>query len=140
MRRSLIISRQIGDLPTRFKYAKSAPADFGLSPVEILLATDEELNGLVGLKHLAPYRGSRNYGAAGRGMNERVRQLKQKLQQRQWGEELDAAEAAAQRVADKGWQKKAPTNHARVGDAPPVKKRKGKSERMRAMKGVNAAA
>lgn len=45
-----------GDLPTRFKYQKTEPEDYGLSPVEILLADDKELNKYVGLKTMAPYR------------------------------------------------------------------------------------
>ncbi|OZJ02763.1 hypothetical protein BZG36_03350 [Bifiguratus adelaidae] len=46
----------IGDLPTRFKYRMVEKADFGLDPVEILLADDKDLNEVVGLKALAPYR------------------------------------------------------------------------------------
>ncbi|EPQ26688.1 uncharacterized protein PFL1_05667 [Pseudozyma flocculosa PF-1] len=46
----------IGDLPTRFKYTQVPRSDFGLSPVEILLADDAQLNNVVGLKALQPYR------------------------------------------------------------------------------------
>lgn len=45
----------IGDLPTRFKYRKVDANNFGLSPVEILLADDKDLNQVAGLKTLAPY-------------------------------------------------------------------------------------
>ena len=45
----------IGDLPTRFKYRKVDANNFGLSPVEILLADDKDLNQVAGLKILAPY-------------------------------------------------------------------------------------
>lgn len=45
----------IGDQPTRFKYTEVSKSDFGLSPVEMLLADDAELNKIVGLKRLQPY-------------------------------------------------------------------------------------
>ncbi|ESW19467.1 hypothetical protein PHAVU_006G127600 [Phaseolus vulgaris] len=46
----------IGDLKTRFKYAKTKPSRFGMSASEILLMEDKELNQYVSLKKLAPYR------------------------------------------------------------------------------------
>ncbi|PKI85221.1 Kinetochore protein Spc24 [Malassezia vespertilionis] len=46
----------IGDVPTRFKYANVPKDTFGLSPVEILLADDKELNNLIGMKRLQPFR------------------------------------------------------------------------------------
>lgn len=46
----------IGDLKTRFKYAKTKPKRFGMSASEILLIDDKELNQYVSLKKLAPYR------------------------------------------------------------------------------------
>ncbi|PWZ00064.1 Krr1-domain-containing protein [Testicularia cyperi] len=50
----------IGDQPTRFKYTQVAPADFGMSAVDILLADDNQLNNVVGLKNLQPYRRGKN--------------------------------------------------------------------------------
>ncbi|KAK0550561.1 Kinetochore protein Spc24 [Tilletia horrida] len=46
----------IGDMPTRFKYASVPKIDYGLSPAEILMASDKDLNEVVGLKMLQPYR------------------------------------------------------------------------------------
>jgi protein KRI1 len=43
-------------LPTRFRYHKVKPSNFGLTPVEILLADDKDLNEYVSLKKFAPYR------------------------------------------------------------------------------------
>jgi protein KRI1 len=44
-----------GGMPTRFKYRKVEPTNFGLTPVEILLADEQDLNAFVSLKKLAPY-------------------------------------------------------------------------------------
>ena len=49
----------IGDLPTRFKYKPVKKKSFGMSPVEILLSEDTDLNAKVSLKKLAPYRENR---------------------------------------------------------------------------------
>lgn len=43
-------------MPTHFRYARVEPSTHGLTPVEILMANDAELNSYVGLKRLAPYR------------------------------------------------------------------------------------
>ncbi|KAH0829126.1 KRI1-like family C-terminal-domain-containing protein [Lanmaoa asiatica] len=43
-------------MPTRFHYTSTAPENYSLTPAEILLATDAELNSYVGLKKMAPYR------------------------------------------------------------------------------------
>jgi len=57
----------IGGLKTRFHYRSVAREDYGLSTDEILRLNDKELNQLVGLKRMAPYREERgkfrpNYG------------------------------------------------------------------------------
>ncbi|KAG8221253.1 KRI1-like family-domain-containing protein [Butyriboletus roseoflavus] len=51
---------QTSHMPTRFHYISTVPEDYGLTPTEILLATDAELNSYVGLKKMAPYRVDRD--------------------------------------------------------------------------------
>lgn len=46
----------VGDLKTRFKYAKIPPNRYGLSTAEILALDDKELNQFVSMKKLAPYK------------------------------------------------------------------------------------
>jgi protein KRI1 len=46
-------------MPTHFRYAKVEPSTLGLTPAEILIATDAELNSYMGLKRIAPYRKER---------------------------------------------------------------------------------
>ncbi|KAJ3274803.1 KRRI-Interacting protein 1 [Terramyces sp. JEL0728] len=46
----------VGDLPVRFKYRKTDPETYNLTPEDILMADDQDLNELVSLKKLAPYR------------------------------------------------------------------------------------
>ncbi|EEF47382.1 Trichohyalin, putative [Ricinus communis] len=48
----------VGDLKTRFKYAKVQPERYGLKTEEILMLDDQELNQYVSVKKLAPYRDS----------------------------------------------------------------------------------
>ncbi|KAI8137344.1 KRI1-like family C-terminal-domain-containing protein [Fennellomyces sp. T-0311] len=50
-----------GDLPTRYKYRKTEPENYGLTAEEILLADDAELNKYVGLKMMAPYRNPKKH-------------------------------------------------------------------------------
>lgn len=117
----------IGDLRTRFKYTKSAPQSFGLSPAEILMATDEELNELVSLKHLAPYRRG-GLGSAGRGLGQRVRHLKSRLSERKWGDEMpEEKKKPARRKKNAGGEG---ANAIPLGDGRPGK-RLGKKERMK---------
>ncbi|KAK7691350.1 hypothetical protein QCA50_004746 [Cerrena zonata] len=49
----------VAGIPTRFKYTKVQPQTFALTPEEILLATDAELNQYMGIKKYAPYRKGR---------------------------------------------------------------------------------
>ncbi|KAG2108602.1 KRI1-like family C-terminal-domain-containing protein [Suillus clintonianus] len=46
----------VAGMPTRFKYTTTAPQTFSLTPVELLMATDKELNQYMSVKRYAPYR------------------------------------------------------------------------------------
>ncbi|KAI5986902.1 KRI1-like family C-terminal-domain-containing protein [Pisolithus albus] len=73
------------NIPTRFNYVQTTSEDYALSPAEILLATDAELNSYVGLKKMAPYR---RVGGSGKGKdwdpkrNERLKEFREKLKAR----------------------------------------------------------
>ncbi|KZT61152.1 Krr1-domain-containing protein [Calocera cornea HHB12733] len=69
----------IGDLPTRFKYMQVPSTSFGLTPTEILLADDNELNSFMGMKKYAPYRSDET---SKRG--KRYWELKEALKGRSW--------------------------------------------------------
>lgn len=122
-------------MPTRFKYAQTAPVSYGLTPAEILLATEAELNAYLGLKHFVPYRDPNDLGAAGRGMNKRLQDLKRKLATRRWGEEV-VVEEEESKGRDVAWKGKMRVNSAvgggngnGNGEPPKKKKRMGKKER-----------
>ncbi|KAF9073539.1 KRI1-like family C-terminal-domain-containing protein [Rhodocollybia butyracea] len=93
----------VGGMPTRFQYARIHPESFHLTPAEILMATDADLNEYIGIKKFAPYRKSGNWDA---NRGDRLKELKRKIGER--GHTRDT-----------------------VQEDKPVKKRKGKKERMR---------
>ncbi|CAH7688086.1 KRI1-like family-domain-containing protein [Phakopsora pachyrhizi] len=109
----------IGDLPTRFKYAKVEANDI-MTPSEIFLATDAELNEVIGLKKLAPYRNKPDAKAANR--KKKLKQLREKLKGREWGNSITTKEN----------QPKSKVDIATAGSsARPSKKRRGKKERLK---------
>ena len=124
-------------MPTRFKYTRSKPSAFGLTPAEILLATDKELDAIAGLRHIAPYR-KQGLGMQGRGISKRIYDLKQKLKERKWGEEMEADEDGKPRTMsrDAGWSGKRKASgdskdKDEGGEGSRKKKRLGKSQRKR---------
>jgi len=122
-------------MPTRFKYTRSKPTAFGLTPAEILLATDKELDAIAGLRHIAPYR-KQGLGMQGRGISKRIYDLKQKLKERKWGEEMEADEDGKPRTMsrDAGWsgkRKASGDDKEDSGEGTRKKKRLGKSQRKR---------
>ncbi|CAG8548208.1 2876_t:CDS:2 [Paraglomus brasilianum] len=73
----------IGDTPVRFRYCQTNPSNFGLTPEEILLADDQDLNEYVSLKKYAPYRPDHVVEADIRkySKKKRLREFRKKLRQ-----------------------------------------------------------
>ncbi|CAA7260390.1 unnamed protein product [Cyclocybe aegerita] len=106
----------VGDLPTRFKYTSVKPQTFSLTPVEILLATNQELNEYMGVKRYAPYRQDKETKHFTKSKQEKLHEIKQKVTERSGG--VFAAPEAEGAEKEK------------------KKKRKGKKERMKAKGGL----
>ena len=65
----------IGEAPTRFPYKEVAPKMFGLTTRDVLLMEDKQLNQIVGLKKLAPYRDDANDAAVDANQRARARRM-----------------------------------------------------------------
>jgi len=103
---SMDFNDMIGDMPTRFSYTPVSAQSYSLTPAEILLATDAELNEYMGLKKIAPYRKDVRWDTK---RVDRLKELKAKLKLRSWRGE-----------------------NGEHHDEKRPKKRKGKKERQRA--------
>src|SRR6266700_6241637 len=104
-----MLFRQIGDMPTRFKYVPVQPQTYALSPAEILMATDQELNEYMSVKKYAPYRQDKNNPQRWNKTQEKLHELKAKIGERAGTSFINGSRGEA------GQEK--------------VKKRKGKKER-----------
>ncbi|PWN28953.1 Krr1-domain-containing protein [Jaminaea rosea] len=126
-----------GDLPTRFHYTTVPKTNYGMSAVEILLADDKDLNDVVGLKQMQPYRrgAERMEGKRSKELNRRLKEFRRKLDR---GEEDAGAAALEGRVRDSGYKKRK-ADGADGGERPPAKKRMGKKERAKAAKAAAEA-
>ncbi|KAM0793475.1 hypothetical protein ACM66B_000917 [Microbotryomycetes sp. NB124-2] len=128
-----------GEIKTRFKYAKVDANDFSLTPREILLATDNELNEYMSLKKLAPYRSKDDVVKRNK---KKLKELKDVLKNREWGQEVDVEWTArdggdSKHKKNKSSSKKRKSSSdgaaaaADEGQPASKKKRAGKSERKR---------
>ncbi|KAL0955705.1 hypothetical protein HGRIS_001925 [Hohenbuehelia grisea] len=114
----LDINGMVGDMATRFKYVPVQSQNFALTPAEILMATDTELNEFMSIKRYAPYRTDAKKWDSKR--NDRLKELKRKIAERMGRAPEDSF------VQDGGW-----SGGANRASEQPVKKRKGKKERMK---------
>ncbi|EJT96944.1 Krr1-domain-containing protein [Dacryopinax primogenitus] len=92
----------VGDQPTRFKYMEVPVTSFGLTPTDILLADDAELNTYMGMTKYAPYhpnptdkRGKRYW------------QLKEALKGRSWSRDTKDEPKANSMTKRKGKKERA---------------------------------
>lgn len=108
----------IGDMPTRFKYTQVPKASYGMSPVEILLADDKDLNEVVGVKHLQPYRREIGKPTKPHFLSKKVKGFRQKLASR-YDDGSGLSSAYASKVGT-------PADGGEDGEK---KKRKGKKQR-----------
>ncbi|RKP09269.1 KRI1-like family C-terminal-domain-containing protein [Thamnocephalis sphaerospora] len=88
---------------TRFKYSTVKPSAFGLSPVEILLADDADLNEHVSLKKLAPYRPAEVQARDERkySKKKRLQEFRKKLDQRLKEQEREERKQQKRQDADR---------------------------------------
>lgn len=127
----------VGDLPTRFHYTSSLnPAGTsadpsGLTAMEILMATDAELNEFESLRKLAPYRGQKKEDGANK-KRKKLKELRKRLAQRRWGDELPNPEDETTVRPKYNKKRKVDMVEGAVGEpAGPPKKRMGKKERQK---------
>ncbi|KZV61949.1 Krr1-domain-containing protein [Peniophora sp. CONT] len=112
----------VGGLPTRFKYATVAPTTYGLSPVDILMADDRDLNEFMGLKKYAPYRREKTQWDPNR--PHKLKKLHEKLGAKGVYEKVGTGEGRAKDGEGEGREKK----------------RMGKKERLKARAAAEADA
>ncbi|PPQ76280.1 hypothetical protein CVT24_009812 [Panaeolus cyanescens] len=122
---ALDFNDMVAGMPTRFKYTTVKPDAHALSPVEILMATDKELNEYVGIKKYAPYRQGDDKGRYSKTRQEKLKELKGTVRERivkaGWASGSGAGGWGVEGERRKG---------DGMGDDKP-KKRLGKKERMK---------
>jgi len=117
----------VGGIPTRFHYTPvPTQQSYDLTPAEILLATDAELNELTSLKRLAPYR--IDEGRSQKKLKKRIELLRERLKGRKWGEGIDEEEGPER---GEGKKRKREGDERQVQGEGKKKKRKGRNERKR---------
>ena len=105
-------------MSTRFKYVPVQPQNYALTPVEILLATDQELNNYVSVKKYAPYRQDKGDRYRwNKKEQEKLHELKSIIKDRT-GNAFGMRSMGGGQASGDGGEK--------------AKKRKGKKERMKA--------
>ncbi|KAK2462934.1 hypothetical protein APHAL10511_005132 [Amanita phalloides] len=122
---SLNFNDVVAGMPTRFRYVPIKPDAFALTPVEMLMATDKELNQYMSIKRYAPYQKGVKWDNM---RNERLHELKQQISERMGGAGMDDVSGGGGHYSGVNGQ----------GEKT-AKKRKGRKERMKAKAAAAAA-
>lgn len=121
----------IGGLKTRFRYRSVPKEDYGLSTDEILRLKDKELNQLVGLKRMAPYREETGKFRPNYGMMKELQigqqQKQAKWQQRQQDRQQRKAQAQPKSQEQAPWASDAADAPSTKGPGPDAKAHRMKS-------------
>lgn len=121
----------IGGLKTRFRYRSVPKEDYGLSTDEILRLKDKELNQLVGLKRMAPYREERGKFRPNYGMMKELQigqqQKQAKWQQRQQDKQQRKAQAQPKSQEQAPWASDTADAPSTKGPGPDAKAQRMKS-------------
>ena len=118
----------IGGLKTRFKYRSVPKEDYGLSTDEILRLKDKELNQLVGLKRMAPYREDTGKFRPKYGMMKEL-QIGQQQQQAKWQQRQQERQQRKSQAKLKHKQQSAPSTDA--ADIPSANGTDAQAQRMK---------
>lgn len=98
----------VGGLPTKFHYRETEPIDYGLSAMELLMATDEELDKWISLKDTISYK-TREEELADKSRYEKKRndlELKKKILKSIYGEDESDGQIERQNDMHKGKEPK----------------------------------
>ncbi|KAL1729503.1 KRI1-like family C-terminal-domain-containing protein [Schizophyllum commune] len=121
----------VGGMPTRFRYVSVPKQDFSLTPAEILMATDKELNEYMSIKKYAPYKRDNKWDPK---RPDKIRELRHKIGERTGGRMPFAAggeggQDGEKKKKRKGKSERKKAKAAAAGDGQAAKKRKRKHKK-----------
>ncbi|PQQ09373.1 protein kri1 [Prunus yedoensis var. nudiflora] len=118
----------IGDLKTRFKYAKIKRNRYGLSTAEILVMDEKELNQYVSLKKLAPYT-EKEWKVPNNKRNEIKQKVKEIFKQGKLGNKKNRKKQKISDAKDLNLSMDAADNHQRGNPSRSARRRRNQAAR-----------
>jgi protein KRI1 len=115
-------------LPARFRYRETSPGTFGLTPQDILMASDSQLNQFVGLKKLATFRDPEK-------KRKDKKRLGKKARLRQWRKEIFGDENGPIIQGSGPGAEAGSKGHEKLGPGDGIDIREGHRGRRRSRKG-----